>query len=119
MVVLFGDTEGLNQGSTPATLLTQDTTDMPDSAEQDDYFGASVTTGDFNGDGVSELAIGVPGQSAPPPDTEAYSSGIRSDPRGWPSRDPARRRHHAQSEQPGRARRQQRVERLRVRGGRR
>ena len=87
VVVLFGDSDGLNQGSAPATLLTQDTTGMPDSAEQDDYFGASVTTGDFNGDGISELAIGVPGQSAPPPDTEAYSSGsvqvIESGPAGF------------------------------------
>ena len=31
-------------------------------SEQEDYFGATMTTGDFNGDGKSDIAIGVGGE---------------------------------------------------------
>jgi FG-GAP repeat len=32
-------------------------------AEKDDFFGSSVATGDFDGDGADDLAIGVPNKS--------------------------------------------------------
>jgi len=37
----------------------QDTPGMQETAEGDDHFGYAVTSGDFNGDGVEDLAIGV------------------------------------------------------------
>jgi hypothetical protein len=37
--------------------------DLNGSAETDDEFGASLTVGDFNGDGFLDLGIGVPGES--------------------------------------------------------
>jgi hypothetical protein len=43
-----------NENSTP---------NMPDFAQTDDRFGASVVCGDYNGDGYADVAIGVPGES--------------------------------------------------------
>jgi hypothetical protein len=36
---------------------------MPDEAEPNDRFGAALATGDFDGDGRADLAIGAPGES--------------------------------------------------------
>lgn len=41
-------------------VLNQDTGGVAGSAEVDDQFGASLASGDFNCDGVSDLAVGVP-----------------------------------------------------------
>jgi hypothetical protein len=35
---------------------------IPDTSESGDDFGAALTTGDWNGDGMDDLAIGVPGE---------------------------------------------------------
>jgi hypothetical protein len=35
-----------------------------DGAEVDDHFGAALTTGDYNGDGFADLAVGTPGEDA-------------------------------------------------------
>ncbi|MGP3930333.1 FG-GAP and VCBS repeat-containing protein [Nonomuraea sp. KM88] len=43
-------------------LLTQSTPGIHGVAEKWDGFGASLATGDFNGDGKDDLAIGVPGE---------------------------------------------------------
>ncbi len=40
----------------------QESTDIEDSAEPDDWFGDALAAGDFNGDGYDDLAIGVPGE---------------------------------------------------------
>ena len=62
-VVVFGDRDGLNEGTTPATLLTQDTEDVPGVPEEFDFFGFALAVGDFDDDGVGELAVGVPGEN--------------------------------------------------------
>jgi hypothetical protein len=46
----------------PAHVFHQDSFHVRDRCEQSDAFGASLTTGDFNGDGLADLAIGVPGE---------------------------------------------------------
>lgn len=45
-----------------ARLLTQSTPGIKGAAEKWDGFGAALATGDFNGDGDGDLAIGVPGE---------------------------------------------------------
>ncbi|NRQ33465.1 hypothetical protein HII36_16650 [Nonomuraea sp. NN258] len=45
-----------------ARLLTQSTPGIIGAAEKWDGFGAALATGDFNGDGRDDLAIGVPGE---------------------------------------------------------
>ena len=39
---------------------------MQDAAEEGDWFGASLTSGDFDADGYADLAIGVPGEDVGP-----------------------------------------------------
>jgi hypothetical protein len=55
--VLYGSAGGV---SATDQLWTQDSTGIVDGAEANDFFGSSVAAGDFNGDGLSDLAIGVP-----------------------------------------------------------
>ena len=62
-VVVFGDLDGLDEGTSPATLLTQDTEDVPGVPEEFDFFGSALAVGDFDDDGVGELAVGVPGEN--------------------------------------------------------
>ncbi|MFG1611283.1 FG-GAP and VCBS repeat-containing protein [Nonomuraea wenchangensis] len=45
-----------------ARLLTQSTPGISGAAEKWDAFGAALATGDFDGDGRDDLAIGVPGE---------------------------------------------------------
>ncbi len=45
----------------------------PEGGSHNDYFGAALTTGDFNGDHYPDLAIGVPGYDTP------YSTGVYTD----------------------------------------
>jgi len=62
VVVLHGSALGLT--ATRSQLWTQDTEGVPDEAEVRDQFGYSLTSGDFDGDGFADLAIGVQRESA-------------------------------------------------------
>jgi hypothetical protein len=44
---------------TGSQLLTQDTPGVPDTAEFEDWFGSALAAGDFNNDGVDDLAVGA------------------------------------------------------------
>ncbi|MGW7381445.1 FG-GAP repeat protein [Streptomyces sp. NPDC054794] len=47
----------------PAVAVSQDSHDfVPGTGESDDTFGASLVTGDFNGDGLADVAVGNPSE---------------------------------------------------------
>jgi hypothetical protein len=46
-----------------AQRFDQDTPGMPEKSEEYDSFGYSMASGDFNGDGYDDLAVGVPAES--------------------------------------------------------
>jgi len=58
--VLNGSSSGL---VTPGTQWTQDSTGVNGAIDASDSFGRSLVAGDFDGNGVADLAIGVPGDS--------------------------------------------------------
>jgi hypothetical protein len=68
--VIYGSANGLTAGGgasgiPAAQFWHQDTTNpgIVDSAETDDHFGSALAAGDFNGDGRSDLAVGVPDEN--------------------------------------------------------
>ena len=56
VAVVHGGTTGLQLRR--SALLTRDTPGIPGAAEEYGAFGVAVATGDFDGDGTSELAVG-------------------------------------------------------------
>ncbi|CAL9565265.1 FG-GAP-like repeat-containing protein [Streptomyces sp. Tu 3180] len=62
VVVLRGTADGLTGAG--ARAVTQDTADVPGTAEKDDRFGRAAYLGDANGDGRADLAVGAPGENA-------------------------------------------------------
>ena len=56
VAVVYGGATGLQL--TRSVLLTRDTAGIPGAAEEYGGFGSGVTTGDFDGDGAAELAVG-------------------------------------------------------------
>ena len=61
--ILYGSLSGLSATSTVADQrFFQDSPGVADFSEDDDSYGASVASGDFNKDGFADLAAGVPGE---------------------------------------------------------
>jgi hypothetical protein len=58
VIVFYGHDGGIEDD--PEELWTQNTLGITDSSEIDDRFGAALACGDFDGDGIDDLAIGVP-----------------------------------------------------------
>src|SRR5262245_61333547 len=63
VAVVYGAAGGLGTGTTATRLLTQNSTGVPGTSEDFDNFGFSLAAGDFDGAGVDDLAIGVPGEN--------------------------------------------------------
>jgi len=60
--VIYGSSSGLvATRSQPSQLWHQDSPGVVGTAEDAEAFGAALAAGDFNNDGFSDLAIGVPG----------------------------------------------------------
>lgn len=57
--VLFGSA-GTGLTATKSKFISQNSTDVAGVAEKDDMFGSWLMIGDFNGDGMDDLAVGVP-----------------------------------------------------------
>jgi hypothetical protein len=60
VTVMYGSAAGL--ATAGAQFWTQDSLDVEDSIGDEDDFGAALGIADFNGDGFSDLAVGVPGE---------------------------------------------------------
>jgi hypothetical protein len=60
VTVLYGSASGLT--ATGSQQLTQDTAGVPGAAETEDAFGEALAAGDFNGNGVDDLGVGVPSE---------------------------------------------------------
>lgn len=67
--VLYGSATGL--AATGDQLWTQDVEGLAGRAEEGDHFGTSLATGDFDGDGFGDLAVGIPFEHLPDPLTDA------------------------------------------------
>ena len=60
VVILYGSKTGLD--STTYQVINQGTKGIPDASENNDNWGLSLAEGDFNGDQISDLAVGAPGE---------------------------------------------------------
>ncbi|GGV26122.1 hypothetical protein GCM10010277_07490 [Streptomyces longisporoflavus] len=59
--IQYGSPSG--PGQTRTQSVTQNTAGVPGTSEKGDQFGGRLNTGDTNGDGYPDLAVGVPGEA--------------------------------------------------------
>jgi hypothetical protein len=78
--LILGSASGLT--ATGNQWWWQDSPNVDDSCEAQDYFGHSVAAGDFDGDGYPDLAIGAPGEDLGGAVNVIYgsSAGVRATP---------------------------------------
>ncbi|MEO8275677.1 MAG: FG-GAP repeat protein [Thermoanaerobaculia bacterium] len=71
--IIYSNASGPNAVSD--VLLTQDTTGIADQQEEFDWFGSTLGTGDFNGDGFDDVVIGVSYEDLGPEGGEVQNAG--------------------------------------------
>ncbi|QFQ99077.1 hypothetical protein F9278_26325 [Streptomyces phaeolivaceus] len=64
---------GGSSGPSTSARFTQNSAGVAGGAERDDWFGASVSAGDVNGDGYRDLAVGAYGEKI---GTQEYAGGV-------------------------------------------
>lgn len=64
--VIYGSASGLSATAVPDQRFFQDSPDVADFSEVDDHFGEALASGDFNNDGYTDLAVGVPDEDVGP-----------------------------------------------------
>jgi hypothetical protein len=74
VVVLYGTADGLSAEDSDAWV--QGLYDIPDTYELGDYFGERLATGDWNGDGYADLAVGVPRENFEDEPPTRYDVGV-------------------------------------------
>ena len=62
VAVIHGSSGGLGFAKS-ALLLSQSSPGVPGASEEGDAFGVALAPGDFDGDGATDLAVGVPGEN--------------------------------------------------------
>jgi hypothetical protein len=80
VVAVYGSASGFDPAR--SDLWTQDSPGVPDAAEFGDWFGCALATGDFDGDGSADLAIGVSGESATSPSSAGAVNVLYGSPAG-------------------------------------
>ena len=60
LCAMFGSSLHAQLGGPPVQYWHENVPNVQDVAVQNEHFGSAVASGDFNGDGVDDLAIGVP-----------------------------------------------------------
>ncbi|MEJ8670362.1 FG-GAP and VCBS repeat-containing protein [Streptomyces sp. NBC_01614] len=60
VAVVYGTASGPNTGK--RQIISQDTAGIPGVPESGDYFGDRLTTGDLDGDGYTDIVVGVHGE---------------------------------------------------------
>ncbi len=78
--ILYGTDGGLSAlpgvPSPPVQVFSQDNDDLPsENPEPQDNFGWALASGDFDGDGVDELAVGVPGEDSSKGQVHVFAGG--------------------------------------------
>ncbi|RYJ30983.1 hypothetical protein CU044_0626 [Streptomyces sp. L-9-10] len=68
VAVVYGTKNGLDKSK--RTIISQATTGIPGTPETSDYFGDRLTTGDLDGDGYTDLVVGVHAERIG--DTDSY-----------------------------------------------
>lgn len=66
LTVLYGSASGVS--TSRSALISQNTAGVPGTAEAYDHFGDSYATGDLDGDGYTDLAVGVTMERSTGPD---------------------------------------------------
>lgn len=65
VAVAYGSKDGLTDVVTMHTYIDQDDEGVPDQAEEGDHFGSALAAADFDGDGITDLAVASSGEKTP------------------------------------------------------